>query len=322
MKPKIYQLSSRARRRCGALILVAAGMLPATGCHKPSPIEPPAGQILLRIGERVVTSAELEAEIQRMTPEARALYATPEARLGYVKQIIEQEILLEAAEARGYRNDPAVVEATKRAMVLKLLRERIGTGPAPGETTEAALRQYYEEHAPEFGPPAITRVQAVLLPDRTRALALRTEIERAATGRAAAERLATFERLAQQSSPGAGRRDLDVSERYEPAGQPKALFDAAWALTDTGQLSPVLETPDGFYLLQLKQRTPRSTKPFDQVKSHILRTLSDQARDRRVQALVAELRKDLVAQVFSDNFSSVQFENGAVQGTQASALIR
>jgi len=304
MKPPFDEPSSRAGFARRALPLLVMGLLSALSCHKQAALEPPQGQVLLRVGERVLTSVEVEAEIQRMPAEARSLYTTPEARLRYVKQIIEQEILFKAAEARGYRDDPAVVEATKRAMVRKLLRERVGTGPAPGEITEAALHQYYEQHPQEFGPAALTRVHAALVPDRAAAAALRAETERAAAGRTAPERLAAFEKLA----AGARLRDLDISEQYEPAGQPKSLFDAAWALTEVGELSPVLETPDGFYLLQLKERTPRSTKPFDQVRPHILRSLSDQARERKVQTLAHELATELAAQVFAENASSVRFE--------------
>jgi parvulin-like peptidyl-prolyl isomerase len=272
----------------------------------------------LSIGKRVVTVADIDARIKSMTPEMRALYATPEARQKYLEQTIDQEIFAKVAEDRGYASDPAVLEATRRAMVLKLLRERIGPGPGPADVNEVDLRKYYDEHPDEFGAPAVSRVQAVLFKDQAAAESFRSDIGHEQAEQAGPARLASFTALAQQRPNAARVRDLDLLQRYEPAGASKEIYDATWGLAEVGDVSAVVPTNDGFYVLQLKERTHGAPRSFDEVRPRVIRAVSEQLKNSKMETLAAELAREQHAAIHRDNFDKVRFESGLPPGAHAS----
>jgi parvulin-like peptidyl-prolyl isomerase len=75
-----------------------------------------------------------------------------------------------------------------------------------------------------------------------------------------------------------------------------------------------VETERGYYLLQLKERIAGSVRPFEEVKGHAARSASEQLRDRKVGALVDELKQGAGVEVYADGFKSLRFDDGTDLG--------
>lgn len=108
-----------------------------------------------------------------------------------------------------------------------------------------------------------------------------------------------FAKLAQENSddPGSKMRGGDLD--FVPRGRTPPSFDAAAAaLKKPNDLSPVVETQFGFHIIQLLERAPASTAPFEQVKERILLGLKQQQAQKMVQARADELRKQGKVQIF------------------------
>lgn len=309
-KPFIGVLRLASRWLVLASLPMAA--LGVSACER-QPRPPTASQaVLMRSGKHVLTLGELQAQVDQMSVQKRAQYTTPEQQQKFVANAVEQEILAVEAERLNYQNAPEVVSAMKRAMVLKLLKERVGNGPQPGEVTEAVMRQYYQSHQSEFGPPDRARVAIILIKDSAKARQVMAEAERAvvesASTRHIEERFSAFAELVKRYTEEPGARDVTLSLSLAGAGYPKAVMDAASALREVGGLSPLVVTDEAYYILQLKERLPGSVKPFEEVKAHVARSASEQVRDRKIAEFVTSLTQKPDVQIFRNEFGAVRFD--------------
>jgi parvulin-like peptidyl-prolyl isomerase len=266
---------------------------------------------LVRVGKRVLTQAEVQAQADQMPLEVRVEYTTPPKQREFVQKFVDQEILAAEAERLGYDRSPEVLAAVKRAMAVKLLKERIGNGPRPEEVSETAVKQYYLDHPAEFGPPEKVRVAVLFVRDGAKAASARAEAEQAVTAASNkagyAEQFAAFQTFVKSYSEEPGARDVTLSLGVEGSSYPKTVVEAAAQLKEVGRLSELIETPQGYFVLQLKERVPGLVQPFEEVKEHAARSLSDALRNAKVTALVAQLAKQHNAQVYEDRFASVHF---------------
>jgi peptidyl-prolyl cis-trans isomerase C len=299
--PDIHRPSSpRAPFRALVILAAAAAIVWSSASSGPKK-QPDAGDVLVRVGDDVLRRADAQAEVDRMPPAARARYASPEERRAFFDRMVKNEILAAEARRLGYDRDPEVVLATKKAMVQKLLKERIRAEPAPSEVTEAAIARYYQEHAREFVHPEEVRVTEVVSRTREEALDVLREAEKADD--LTAFRALVFARSADEASKARGG-DLTIVGR--PGDVPGPVVDAALALDRVGALSPVIETPKGFHVLKLRQRVPASRRSLEESRARIARLLADDGRDRKVDELVGELRRSVKVEVFEERFAGVR----------------
>lgn len=281
------------------LLVFALGGCQKAAAKSDAPSSDPS-PVLAKIGSRVLTVAAAQAEADRLPLEQRVNVATAPAQEDFVRKLVDQEILAAEAEKLGYDRAPEVLAAAKRAMVTKLLKERVGVRPQVGEVTIADARKYYDEHPREFGPPEKVRVAVVMVKDPARARAIRTEAEHAGPE--------AFHTLVKKYTEEPGARDVTISIGLNTSGYPSAVNDAAAALKNPGDVSPVIEADGAAYILQLQERTPASTLPFERVQDHALRSASTALRDRKMQELVADLEKRHHAEVHPELFGAVHFE--------------
>ncbi|MFL6195477.1 MAG: peptidylprolyl isomerase [Thermoanaerobaculia bacterium] len=108
-----------------------------------------------------------------------------------------------------------------------------------------------------------------------------------------------FAKLAQENSDDPESKVRGGELGLVPRGRTPPPFDAAAAaLKNPNDLSPVVETQFGFHIIQLLERAPASTVPFEQVKERILLGLKQQQAQKMVQARADELRKQGKVQIF------------------------
>jgi peptidyl-prolyl cis-trans isomerase C len=293
----------------GLVLLALGGCQKAVASSQNHPSDRSA--LLAKVDSRMLTVAGAQSEVDRLPLEERVRFATSATQHEFLQKLVDQEILAAEAEKLGYDRAPEVLAAAKRAMVVKLLKERIGNGPKPGEVSIEAARKYYEEHPREFGPPEKVRVALLMVKDPARARAIRDEAEHAvqqAASRGLEVEQQVFRELVAKYSEEPGARDVTISMGLNSSSYPPAVNAGAAALKNPGDLSPVIEADGAAYILQLEERTAASTLPFERVKDHAMRAVSEALRDRKMQALVTELATRHHAEVHPERFGAVQFQ--------------
>jgi len=298
--------------------LSVVSIVAAIGCHR-TPAGADSGDApLFRIGRAVTTVGQIQTQLDQMSWRDRSRYTTRAERERYLDELVGQQVLAAEAERLGYANAPEVLAAARKAMVTKLLKERVGNGPRPGEVSDADVRAYYDAHPSEFGVPEKALVAILYVTNGAKAHAVETEVEQvlsaSGSGASVEERFDAFASMVKKYTEEAGARDVAISMGLTGSNFPPEVVSAAAALHQVGGVSPLVETERGYYLLQLKERVAGSVRPFEEVKGHAARAASEQLRDRKVGALVEELKVGAGAEVYADGFKALRFDDGTDLG--------
>ena len=157
------------------------------------------------------------------------------------------------------------------------------------KVSEDDLKKYYTENEKSFTVPEERRASHILIK------AEKDTADERAKAKAKAEALqaevsktpASFADVARKNSqdPGSAEKGGDTDLFIARGDTDKAYEDALFALKKPGDLSPVTETKEGFYILQLKAARGGDKRSFESVRAEI-------EQDRKKQLAQAEFSKD------------------------------
>ena len=195
------------------------------------------------------------------------------------------------ADIEAYYKDPAHVaefqtkeKADIEYVVLDL--EAIKKGI---KVPEEELKKYYTENEKSFTVPEERRASHILIKvekdtadERAKAKAKAEALQAELTKNPAA-----FADIARKNSqdPGSAEKGGDTDLFIGRGDTDKAYEDALFALKKPGDLSPVTETKEGFYILQLKAARGGDKRSFESVRAEI-------EQERKKQLAQAEFSKD------------------------------
>lgn len=278
------------------------------------------GQAVARWSGDAVTAEELSGRFLEMSPALRERYVDSGARREYVESMARFDLLVRDALARGLQDDPEVVEATKRALVNRLMRAQLEE--APVQVTDAELEAAYAARRDDFVRPEAVRVSHVFL------AAPRSDAARVADARKRAEALlarakalpegdfAGFGALAREHSEEPRTAPLDGDLRFL-TGDALArdygpeVAAAAQALTPEGALSGVVQTDQGLHLLKLRARRPALNLSLDDVREELRVRLEGEKRARAWAEYLARVEKGLSLTVDADALAKVPVDVAA-----------
>lgn len=256
----------------GALAFSVAGLAVAAG----------ADTILVRGPDpnAVVTTADIRAEVAAAPEAMRArMTAERESLAEAINTVYRRKAIAAAATAAGLDQVPEVQAQVVRARdqafadALVYRRQQQLLSQVPDMTARAL--EVYQAKPDRYRTPARVRVRHILL--------------RATTTEARQARQAEAESLLQQLREGAdfaalAKQQSDDKKTGENGGElpffqqgqmVKPFEDAAFALKQPGDLSPVVESDFGLHLIRLDAIQPERQRSFDEVKESIIGKLRD-----------------------------------------------
>ncbi|MCX6999175.1 MAG: hypothetical protein NT106_02595 [Candidatus Sumerlaeota bacterium] len=106
------------------------------------------GKIVAQIEGRSITMGELDNEIQKLPPEEQKKYRdNPEAKLEFLRQYVNNELLFNMAKRADYQKDPRLRERVenfeKMLMVSRIYKERVADAV---NISPEEVRQYFVAH--------------------------------------------------------------------------------------------------------------------------------------------------------------------------------
>ncbi|MBJ6760312.1 peptidyl-prolyl cis-trans isomerase [Myxococcaceae bacterium JPH2] len=303
------------------LALAACERAPADGRavmdlrHTRNPSAPPA----VSWAGDAVTTDEVARRFREMSPALRERYQSPQARREYVEALARFDVLVREALSRGLQDDPEVVEATKRALVNRLMRAKLEE--ASIAVSDADVEAAYAARREDFVRPEVVRLSHVFL------AAPRSDVARVAKARERAEAVrAQALALAPDDFAAFGKLARGVSEEPRTApldGDLRFLSDAeltqelgpevtaaARALTTEGALSGVVQTDAGLHVLKLRARRPALDVPLEEAREGLRVRLEGEQRARSWASYLEDASRRLALKVDTAALDAVPLDVG------------
>jgi parvulin-like peptidyl-prolyl isomerase len=249
-----------------------------------------------------ITKADLEARI-RSLPDNKRRPPKGQSQREWKAEIVRQQafaaLLARAGLTAKLEARPEVAAALdrSRAQVLSAAAERRYILSKVHITPED-MRARFEQRRSNFSTPEMVRTRHIYLRVRpSDSLETKREIR------------ARLEAIRQQAVGGA--RFAELAKRYSESStakyggivesSPRGTMDedyerAAWAL-QKGEISPVVETRQGFHLIQLEQRVAPHTFRFEEVRDRIRRRLILEQTEKLTQEFIAQATRELGAKI-------------------------
>ena len=264
----------------------------------------------------LITADEFKARLDEQSPFIRQRYAALDRKKEFLDNLVRFELLAKAAEKEGLASDPDVQLTMRKIMVQKLVQKRFAEGDPSKEVPEADAQKYFDTHKDEFVKPAKVRLAGVLVAagDKDRGARSAQASKLLAQVKAGMKKNpAALQALARESSDDAASKaaggDLGFKTRDELARQGgQAFADAAFALKEGSPV--VLETPQGFWIVQVIGRQDEVVRTFDQVKAQIQGRLAREKRTKDFDDYVKRLREEARVQVNEPELEKVSVTGG------------
>jgi len=236
----------------------------------------------LKLGRRLWSPAELKPLFQRFQQIAAVDDARTTKTLGLFRSTIATEhMLAERAMIEGLDRDPefqTFLEASRQTMLAEFyLRRRVIDGIT---VSSQEIESYYREHPEEFRMPAEVTLRLILT-------------ESAESSKEAERRLSageTFDKVAGDLSIHASRSRgglLKPLPRGRGGLDPKV--DEEVGRLQPNQVSPIIETASGYYIIQLVEVSPSQTQDLDAARPVLFDKLYQKKRRERLNACLEAL---------------------------------
>lgn len=227
-----------------------------------------------------LSQADVELEMQRLSPTARAKLSDLEQKRELVDRIVTNRLLVEEGTRRGYAEDPEItrqLNALRDRLVVQRVMRDLRARPT---VSDEEARRHYEDNLPLY---ATTRVRAshILVADEKTARVIYDEVT-ADPDRYAA--LAREKSTDQMSAKRGG--DLGVFG----AGRMVEEFERVAFALQPGEIGQPIQTRYGWHVIRVVERYDGDTRPFDDVKTQITSLLANRKIEAQVTQAIAGLR--------------------------------
>ncbi|MBL9135676.1 MAG: peptidyl-prolyl cis-trans isomerase [Verrucomicrobiales bacterium] len=280
----------------------------------PSPHSaPPDPLTLARVGDTAISANEFRALWEKRhhsddVDSTAAVAATME-------DLIRRELLLAEACRTGFA-ERADIRAAWRNFLVTRFREELETRRSESSTIdEEAIAAHYQAHAKEYLSPERRKLAVIHVPLPPAAASerrARLEQELGAMREQAvlqARQVRDFGDLAATpaslvASRRNGRDSGWLTRAQANLAWPAQVAETAFSLSAPGDVSPIVTTEEGWFLLKLIERQDGRVVSLDIVRERIRRELARLKEAASEDALFAELRSRHRVECFPDRWSA------------------
>lgn len=268
---------------------------------------------LAKIDDVVITLGEFQERVNRQSPYIRARYTSLEQKKEFLDSLVRFEVLAKEAYRRGFDKDPEVIRTMKQVMIQKLMRDEFDSKVTADSVTDAEMKAYYDANLSEYVKPEEVRVSAIILKNKAQAERVLAEAKGDAgkTNKGFRDLVMKYSSDEETKLRGGDLRYVDEKTSDIPA----PVIKGAFALTQTGDVSPVVDAGNGtFYILKQTGRRRSMTKSFEDAKPQIRNKLF---RDKRLQAqkdFIEAQRAKAKIEIDEPNLAKVRVDTSATPG--------
>lgn len=264
-----------------ALLLAPAAALAQDGtAAAPAPVSPDT--VVATVGGDTITEADLafaaedlQQELQQMPPADRKAFL--------LTVLIDMKVMAKAArEAALDQTD--IFKRRLTYLEERALRRAYFAETIAAEVTPEAVQAAYDAYVADFQPQEEVRARHILVASKADADAIKAEL---ATGK-------PFEALAAEKStdPSAAQNGGDLGF-FSRGMMVKPFEDAAFALTEVGQISEPIESQFGWHVIKLEEKRQSAPPSLEELGPQLQQQVMFQAFEDSVGTLKAGMEIDI-----------------------------
>jgi peptidyl-prolyl cis-trans isomerase C len=261
-------------------------------------------EALAKIDDVTITLGEFQDRINKQSPYVRARYTSLERKKEFLDNLVRFEVLAKEADKRGLSKDPEVIRTMKQVMVQKLLAGEFDKMKVD-DITDPECKTYYDAHPVEFNQPEEVRVSSIVVKDQAAAKKVMADARIKGVDNQG------FRTLVSEYSQDQATKDRGGDLRYfsrNTKDVPTEIVDAAFKLTNIGDVSPPVKTSVGLAILKLTGRRKALVRTFDEVKQQIRNKIWGEKRKDAMEAFVKRLRDGSKIKIDEAKLAKVQIE--------------
>lgn len=290
------------RRSVVCSVILGAVLLSACGKKETSP---PAGgpatgdvTVVARIGRKSITNADLDKLMASLPQHVQGEYAGARGRVRLLDQLVNRELLVQAARDQGLQRDPEIAKQLQdyesNILTQAYQTKMVADLPQP---TEADLHDYYDKHPEEFT--ILPRVNASWIQCKTRRAAEAAH-RRVTTAEENFGNVAREVSIHEETAPDGG-----LLGYFNPTGYVRGIgnrpdFSAHAFAVDQGGTSEVFEYDGTWGLIRVHEKSEGRAEPFERARERIVARLKPALTDSLYQSEVARLRERYKVKVLVD----------------------
>jgi len=251
------------------------------------------GNVLVRIKGRKITLEEFRVRIAEIPSYYQGFLATHNGKIELLNGMIAEAVLIQKAKGEGLHRREDIERRLKNVedrilletMVQELQKDRIAV-------SDEEVKEYLEKNEEKFANPEQVRISHILVKRKSEAKKILNELREGAN----------FEKLARKYSidsitaPRGG--DLGYIFRGEMI---PAFEEAAFALENRNDISPIIETPFGYHLVKLTGRKKMRKKTPEEIDSEI----KTRIQNEKLERLMEKYKKESMVSVNYDLLDKV-----------------
>ncbi|KKB10936.1 hypothetical protein VE25_15490 [Devosia geojensis] len=249
-----------------------AGEQPAEAAEAAPQVDPAA--VVATVNGVEVTEADLTFAAEDLSQELQQMPAE-ERRAFLLRVLIDMKVMAGAAREQGMAETPLFQQRLAYLEDRALRRDYFAETIAQKVTPEA-VQALYDQFIADFEPQEEIRARHILVETEEEANEVKAEIDGGAD----------FATVAGEKSidPGAANGgDLGFFRRGMMVGE---FENAAFALTEVGQVSDPVQSQFGWHIIKLEERREASPPSIDQVRPQLQQQVLMQAFDETVDELM------------------------------------
>jgi peptidyl-prolyl cis-trans isomerase C len=202
--------------------------------------------------------------------------STPDRMQAVKEELINREVLVQAAQKRGLDKNPEVAAQMDMARQAVLVRALFEAEVKANPITDASLQKQYEEFKKSMGENEY-KVRHILVDKEDDAKAIISDLGKGGD----------FAKIAKEKSKDPGSKDNGGDLDWGPSARYVKPFADAVMTLKKGQttIAPV-KTDFGFHVIRLDDVRPLKVPAFDELKEQF----RQRAQQQQIQKLVMELR--------------------------------
>ncbi|MFB0527477.1 MAG: peptidylprolyl isomerase, partial [bacterium] len=241
--------------------------------------------VLARIKGRKITLEEFQVRIAEIPSYYQGFLATHNGKIELLNGMIAEAVLIQKAKEEGLHRREEIRRKLKNVedrilletMVQELQKDRI-------VVSDEEVKEYFEKNEKKFANPEQVRVSHILVKKKSEAKSILNELREGAN----------FEKLARKYSIDSITATRGGDLGYISRGEMIPAFEeAAFALKEKNDISPIIETPFGYHVVKLTGRKKMREETPEEIEREIRTGIQNEKLDR----LMEKYRKESMVSV-------------------------